>query len=386
MHLLLCSHVSPPKVPPLWGGQSWQQVLRPAPSQMRVLPLRLATGPPLWGGQPRRVVLRRMQRQVRVLSLPPFFLVPYSPQNGGECCHTKAPPTFGGAQLRGGWPPPVGGPTSLPSCHWPPHSVGGPRRLVLRRAPRQMRVLSLPPFFLVPHPPKTGGVLPHKGPPHLWGGASCVEGGPPLWGGQLPFPLATGPPIVWGGHGAWCYGKRRGKCECFPSHPFFWCLIPPKTGGSVATQRPPPPLGGAQLRGGWPPPCGGPTSLPSCHWPPPSVGGQPRRLVLRRAPRQMRVLSLPLATGPPLWGGQSRHVVLRQNAEASASAFLPYPPQNGGECCQRPPHLWGGAQLRGGSSVECQKLARPKGGTPSKKKGQGREGNNGTWHFPLHYP
>ena len=149
--------------------------------------------------------------------------------------------------------PPRGGPTSLPSCHWPPHSVGGPRRLVLRPVPRQMRVLSIPPFFLVPHPPQNGGeVLPHKGPPHLWGGSSCVEGGPPLWGGQLPFPLATGPPIVWGGHGAWCYGQCRGKCECFPSHPFFLVPHPPQNGGECCHTKAPPPLGGGQLRGGWP--------------------------------------------------------------------------------------------------------------------------------------
>ena len=83
-------------------------------------------------------------------------------------------------------------------------------------------------------------------------GNACPPGG-----GQLPFPLATGPPIVWGGHGAWCYGQCRGKCECFPSHPFFWCLIPPKTGGSVATQRPPPPLGGASCVEGGPPLSGG---------------------------------------------------------------------------------------------------------------------------------
>ena len=143
--------------------------------------------PPHSVGGPRRLVLRPVPRQMRVLSIPPFFLVPHPPQNGGECCHTKAPPhLWGGSSCVEGGPPPVGGPTSLPSCHWPPHSVGGPRRLVLRPVPRQMRVLSLPPFFFgASSPPKRGGVLPHKGPPHLWGGGQ-LRGGwpPPCRGGQ----------------------------------------------------------------------------------------------------------------------------------------------------------------------------------------------------------
>ena len=258
------------KYPPV-GGPIMATGATASASQMRVLPLRLATGPPPVGGANHGAwCYGECRGKCECFPLPPFFLVPYLPQNGGECCHTKAPPTFGGGQLRGGWPPPWGGPTSLPSCHWPPHSAGGGHgALCYGQCRGKCECFPSHPFFWCLIPPKTGGeVLPHKGPPHLWGGASCVEGGP-LWGGQLPFPLATGPPIVWGGHGAWCYGQCRGKCECFPSHLFFWCLIPPQNGGECCHTKAPPPLGGGQLRGGWPPPLwGGQLPFPLA-WPPP---------------------------------------------------------------------------------------------------------------------
>ena len=79
-------------------------------------------GPPHLGGANHGTYcyIRPVPRQVRVLSLPPFFLVPYPPQNGGECCHTKGPPTFGGAQLRGG------SSVECHSCHCPPLDAGGP--------------------------------------------------------------------------------------------------------------------------------------------------------------------------------------------------------------------------------------------------------------------
>ena len=190
MHLLLCSHVSPPKVPPLWGGQSWQQVLRPAPSQMRVLPLRLATGPPCGGANHGAWCYGECRGKCECFPSHPFFWCLIPPKTGGSVATQRPPPPLGGAQLRGGWPP--------------------------------------------------------------------------LWGGQLPFPLATGPPIVWGGHGAWCYGERRGKCECFPSHPFFGASSPPKRGG-VLPHKGPPTFGGGPVAWRVAPPCGGanfPSLLP----------------------------------------------------------------------------------------------------------------------------
>ena len=235
------------KYPPCGGANHGNTCYGQRRVKCECFPSVLPLAPPVGGPTTARGATANAEASASAFP-PTLFLGALSPPKRGECCHTKAPPTFGGAQLRGGWPP--------------------------------------------------------------------------LWGGQLPFPLATGPPIVWGGHGAWCYGERRGKCECFPSHPFFGASSP-QNGGSVATQRPPPPLGGGQLRGGWPPPVGGPTSLPSCHWPPHSGGG-PRRLVLRQAPRQMRVLSLPF-----FW--------------------CLIPPKTGGSVAtQRPPPPLGGAQLRGG--------------------------------------
>ena len=140
--------------PPLWGGQSWRLVLRPVPKHL---------------------LLRPVPRQVRVLSLPPFFLVPYPPQNGGECCHTKAPPT-----------------------------LGGPIMALIATASAEASASAFPPtlFFGALSPPKRGGVLPHKGPPHLWGG-------PVAWRVQCGMPLLPLPPPWMRGGQAYIWRMQR---------------------------------------------------------------------------------------------------------------------------------------------------------------------------------
>ena len=269
------------KYPPCGGANHGNRCYGQRRVKCECFPSVLPLAPPVGGPTTARGATANAEASASAFPPTLFFGALFPPKRGGVLPH-KGPPHLWGGPVAWRVAPPVGGPTSLPSCHWPPHSVGGPRRLVLRRAPRQMRVLSLPPFFLVPHPPQNGGECCHtKAPPTFGGGPVAWRVAPPCGGANFPSLLPLAPPIVWGGHGAWCYGERRGKCECFPSHPFFWCLIPPKTGGSVATQRPPPPLGGAQLRGGWPPLWGGQLPFPLATGPPLVWGGQPRRLVLR---------------------------------------------------------------------------------------------------------